>query len=175
MSTRSARSTFSLTVPTTEREVVEALAYRMLVLFRHATAINNTTVYGWESDLLTVTRAGIVHEFEVKVDRSDLLGELRALGDAKLRRSDSVFKRGRARTLRGLRPSMKRPNHFWIATVPDVVATDELPDFVGHVVVNYHHPRFVDVLRSAPKLHPEKVSDDVRAWIERGIALRLWA
>lgn len=177
MNTRSRRSTHGLKAPETEAEVQYAIATRMLDRFRHATAIPNVTCYGWESDLLTVTGSGIVHEFEIKTDRGDLLSELHAMtGDPKkMRRDDSAVKFKRGEVLRGdiaYRPG--RPNHFWIVTTPDVAATEELPAFAGHLVVNYVDSRFVDVFRSAPKLHGDKIDERTRAWVERGLAQRLW-
>lgn len=54
----------------TERDLQNALYYYTLGR-NHRIRCPNVCCYPWESDLLSVTAAGLVHEYECKVSLSD--------------------------------------------------------------------------------------------------------
>lgn len=138
----------------------------------------NVTVYGWESDLLVLNRRGTVEEYEVKTSRADWLAELRAMqgNDGKqppIRRPGSKAWRA-AKLAGGWDDRMAAPpNYFWLACPPDVIAVAEVPDFAGLIVLHGMGLGATETLRRAPRLHDRSVSDRVREYVERGMALRL--
>ena len=56
----------------------------------HTLCSPNVFVYEWESDFVSVTRAGIIHEYEVKISHSDFML------DAKKYRKHDILKTGSA-------------------------------------------------------------------------------
>jgi len=143
-------------------------------------------VYGWEADLLTVTKAGQVHEYEIKVSRSDWLSEYRSIASAFTDvQPDSSVKKFRAQCLSGrhenkptIKPSGRQhdcPNRFWMVVGPGVLWEQEVPEYAGLIEVQPFRDSLIpQVLRKAPKLHGEPLSDKHWRMVARGICLRYW-
>jgi len=70
-----------------------------------------------DADFVTVSMAGIVTEFEIKVSRSDFHRDRKKLRHAIY----SGERRGR------------RPNRFWYVTAPDIITAEDLPAFAGWI------------------------------------------
>lgn len=159
------------TPPGTEREAQALLIRRALRLYKRQAAVPNSTVYGWEADLLVTTRRGLVEEYEIKMSRSDWQAELK-----EMRRQAVPYTRKawRAAKLSGSGSLGDRPNYFWLAAPPDVIAPDDVPSWAGYVVL--HDVMAIhgaEVVKRAPRLHGDAMETRVRESIERGIALRL--
>mgnify|MGYP001800937776 CR=1 FL=1 len=59
-----------------ERQVITILMQYAMEQKQHKACINNSREFvGWEADLLSLTRANLLHEFEVKVSRADFLAD----------------------------------------------------------------------------------------------------
>ena len=108
-----------------------------------------------ESDLLSVTKALFVHEFEIKRTSTDFLREFESKS-----RKHEVLDNAK---MDGI------PNYFWFAAPESVV--EDLPEYAGHITVG---KRGIDVVRDAPRLHNDKMSDRARRYLERGLQARLW-
>lgn len=152
-------------IPTTEADLQAVLIRRALRLYKHQCACANTGVYGWDADVLTTTRAGLVHEYEIKVSRSDWLAENRFIRGEK-----RGIKTRRADDLRNRRTDA--PNYFWLAVTANVLSPEEAPEYAGVIIVHWLTLNGVEVRRNAPRLHAERMPDRVRTGIERGVALR---
>lgn len=162
---------------------------------------NIACLYGWECDLVSVTTAGIVHEFEIKTTRSDWLAEIRSINkdwSAKkyrsilLENSVEVERRiakakdkGWKRTVivpdhRIDRPANQSPspNYWWIVAPVGVVKPEEIPDYAG--LIEYENRDIsrslcFDYVKPAPKLHKLKISEKQWRALGRGAALRMWS
>lgn len=112
-----------------------------------------------KADLLSVTKAHLVHEFEIKCSRTDFRREFE--------NKDTKHKRlGRADNR-----LMSLPNYFWFATPDGLLGPDDLPDYAGLMVVT---PDGCDVVQKAPRIHGDHLSDRDRRYIERGLTYRYW-
>ncbi len=112
-----------------------------------------------KADLLSVTKAHLVHEFEIKCTHTDFRREFE--------NKDTKHKRlGRADNR-----LMSLPNYFWFATPDELLAPDDLPDYAGLMAVT---PDGCDVLKKAPRIHGDHLSDKDRRYIERGLTYRYW-
>lgn len=87
-----------------------------------------------ESDFIAVTMAGQIYEFEIKISRRDYAKD-------RLKLRNKIY----AMETPGL-----RPNRFWYAAPPGVIALEELPPFAG--LVELRDGSFASV-RKAPLLH----------------------
>ena len=129
---------------------------------------------GWlECDIWCVTSSGYVHEVEIKLSKSDFLA------DRRKKLSALVPGCGGADSFVGL-PSMKHdllesgdchPSRFSFLVPLGLVSEIDVPDWAGLIVA---HPRRLEVLRRAPKLHNRKVSEDEISRARRVFYLRYW-
>lgn len=174
--------------PLTEASIQD-LVYRWCMESRHEITVPNCgTAWGFDSDIASVTRGLIGHEFEIKISRADWLSELRQInGESRtdkyrrakrLRSADviasAIADRGAGRryvVVDGERCRQPPPNYFWMVAPPGVVKSDELPVYAGlmEVVGDRLH-----VIKSAPRLHPMKLTDRQLMAMARGATLRYW-
>lgn len=68
----------------TEAEIQDAL-YIEFDRRRHHLIVPNVCMFGWESDLVSVTAAGFVCEYEIKCSRSDFKADMKKLRHALFR------------------------------------------------------------------------------------------
>jgi hypothetical protein len=112
-----------------------------------------------KADLLSVTKAHLVHEFEIKCTRTDFRREFDNK-DTKHKRLDRADNR-----------LMSLPNYFWFATPDGLLTPDDLPDYAGLMIVT---SKGCDVVQKAPRIHGDHLSDRDRRYIERGLTYRYW-
>lgn len=126
----------------------------------HECAIPNTTlVYYWEADLLSITRAGLVHEFEIKLSYQDFKA------DAKKNKHWFIENK------------TKSPSYFWYVTYNFDVTP---PEKAGWIKITKTENTFnfgwrVEVRKSAPRLHTQKLSETQKAQIIRSLAHRVFS
>lgn len=88
-------------------------------------AIPNTYFFGWESDLITISKAGFIHEYEIKTSRADFLTESRAASGADWH----SLKWQKHHAMNGLYDRFclgKIPNYFSFVVVAGVCSLDEV-------------------------------------------------
>lgn len=107
--------------------------------------------------MISVTKAGLIVEYEIKISRSDF-------------RAD--FKKIRHRILdsRKINEPHRGAAYFYYAVPRDLVRTTEVPDHAGLI---YCDPVF-QIVKQAPRLHSNKITDHQRQWLERSLLHRYW-
>lgn len=154
----------------TEATMQAILMHRAMEVINHDLVLTNTganwgTFYSWEADLLSVTKSGLIHEYEIKLSKSDYNADFN--------------KRHKHQLLSGA--GTDRPNYFWYATYEFDI---EPPDYAGWILVqdNEHNGRWRHdtwngfewrVMREAPRLHSKGISDRRRAAVGRLLSYRL--
>lgn len=145
---------------------------------------NTSMAFGWESDLVSVTSAGYLCDYEIKTSRADWLRELRAADSTQVKERDrSKWRRHQILCGEHPKPCVDRrgdvhaPSRFWVVAPEGVVHNSELPAYAGLILVRPHErvPMLeLEKARQAPMLHRNKASTrDVRT-LARGLMLRLW-
>jgi len=165
------------------------------VLMQHAiakryqlTAPNLAMLYAWEADLISATNAWLVHEYEIKVSRSDFLADSnKRAKHASLAREfasspgprkprDEVMQSLLDQGWLDLDLSRKTPNYFWYATNGFEIDPSEIPHYAGWLRIKWHE-RFgrygVRVEKQAPRLHSEKLSERKRLNLARWLSYKL--
>lgn len=138
----------------------------------HKAVIPNSTQLLWsEVDLLSVTKAGLVHDFEIKCSRSDYNREL---GDNnKYNKETKHWRLQHPETYAGYNPSPV-PNYFWFVTYKFEI---EPPPYAGWILVleHEHFPGkyYLREKKKAPRLHQNKWDDAKIARIARLLSFRL--
>lgn len=107
--------------------------------------LKNLYVFGWESDLLFLSKSGIWTEIEIKVSRSDFLADLRN----KTEKHD-VLKDAKNRM---------RPNRFFYAVPEGLVQPEEVPEYAGLIWVTEWFS-VQTVKKIAPQLHRHKITPE---------------
>lgn len=159
-----------------ERAIQNAV-YLYCRMSRHELAVPNSCLFAWESDVVSVLRSGFIHEFEVKVSRSDFLADAR---------------KDRARYL--VEPVRKgyfadyavaRPNYFTYAVPEGLVTADEVPEYAGLIYVRRREQAgvgesglifeyFVREVKAPRRLHSDKIQPRQLQQLARALDTRYW-
>ncbi len=147
----------------------------------------NVMLYAWESDLLSVSREGHVHEIEIKCSRSDLKQDLKKPkhGQGMLGQGTFLVKpNGVERTWGehveeerrlGGAVQCRRPNYFSFAMPCRVYRLQPqvpLPSFAGVYTVDDHGR--IREERSPVLLHPKRIGSKDLLALARRIHHRYW-
>jgi hypothetical protein len=159
-----------------ERDVQDSL-YVHCAIKNHEIVVPNSQVFGWETDLVGVTRTGYIHEFEIKCSRADFKC------DGKKARSRLLIDPVR-RNYTGGEFTHPRPNYFWYAVPDGLVAAEEVPDYAGLLYVMRRAecrrgqiPLYygtVVVVKEAARLHKTKIDEWQRRQLARSMTVRFW-
>lgn len=119
----------------TARQIQESL-YTWLLAKGHRLVVPNTHALGWEADLVSLTKAGLANEYEIKLTRADYRADAKKTAKHK-----------------ALRTGQHAANYFWYVTPPGL-DVDPLPKHAGHIEVG-QDDAWVDcrVVKRAPRLH----------------------
>jgi len=126
---------------------------------RYQIIVPNIYLYPWESDVITVTKANFVNEFEIKLSTADYKKDFEKIERHTILESKSE----------------SRPNYFWFICMPDV--TNEVPEYAG--LIHYlpdqpnWHRRFTEIKRP-PRLHSDKITLDQMRHITESFRWKYW-
>ncbi|HQW04573.1 MAG: hypothetical protein IPH05_12165 [Flavobacteriales bacterium] len=135
----------------------------------------NAYLYAWESDLITVSALGHVHEIEIKTSRSDLKNDMK-----KPKHGDGLLVKGTALETEGAtkpkdkRP-IRRPNFFSFALPCAIYRARRpvvLPPYAGVYTVDEYGR--VREERAPVQLHTERISTRQLFLLARRIHHRYW-
>lgn len=139
-----------------EKQIQTLLMRKMLVVRKHVAAVpNSTRLLQYEVDLLTVTKAGLVHEFEIKRTMSDYRA------DFKNKSKHYFFVNSITRH--------NCPNYFWFVTLFNI----DPPKYAGWIKIKVGEKYPVKYKKEAPRLHGKKWDGDKVARIARLLSFRL--
>jgi len=129
---------------------------------RHVLAVPNCKALypRGESDLISVTPAGLVHEFEIKRTESDF-------------ERDFESKSFKHEVLEEGAPIDDKctPNYFWFAMPRTLCEKVEVPEYAGKMCLGSSG---CDVKKKAPRRHSRNITDRARQYLERGVTVRFW-
>lgn len=107
--------------------------------------LQNLYVFGWESDILFLSRTGFWTEIEIKISRADFKADLKN-------------KAGKHSALAD--PSvMAKPNQFFYAVPEGLVTPEEIPEYAGLLTVGQQW-QSARTVKPAPWLHRQKTSPE---------------
>ena len=144
----------------TERTMQLALCRRWRPLC--AMVLPNVHVFGWESDFVTLSRAGYLTEIEIKVSHADFLADARKTvsrgprrwyGDRAPTTKHEALTSGSILGRTGKACVCERPSRFFYACPAGMLALDEVPEWAGLLEVDAAGR--VKELRKARRLHAE--------------------
>lgn len=140
----------------------------------HEYVVPNVSCWGrtWEADLVSVTQSGYAYEFEIKLTGSDFERDKAKDRHVCLQDTHEGGIEGRrVGTWRGVGPS-----RFFYVVGPDVdLDRIEVPDYAGLIDASSHRLILTGTkMTDAPRLHGNKVEEDVKEYLSRGLMWRYW-
>jgi len=139
MGVKGIRNEVKSTVKLTEGLIQESLKN---ILSQPRFLLKNLYVFGWESDLLILTKSGYWYEYEIKISRADFKNDFKHKTD---KHNKCLQNFGYVR----------KPNYFYYAVPENMVSIDEVPEYAGLVYITEYGS--YKIIKQAPKLHKEKV------------------
>lgn len=127
----------------------------------HRYIVPNVTLFGWESDMVSVTKAGYIVEYEIKCSRADFGRDKRKYRHRHLTE---------ATTSKSWR---KMPAYFYYVAPKGVLQVSDVPAYAGLMLLEKYC--MVDVVKKAPRLHYEPMTEHQRQWFERALTVRYWS
>lgn len=155
----------------TEADVQNAVAHHFGRLRHEMTVPNCGSVFNWEADVISVNKQGLAHEVEIKASRADWLVELRAANAEAPTLCPQKSPVKWIRHLR-LRNGVNCPSYFWVAAPDGVVLDGELLDYCGFL--NYGVTGLISVVKKAPRIHANPITDKQWRAMARGLSIRYW-
>ncbi len=160
---------------TTERTIQVLLAQEAMIENKHDMVVPNSRLFWYcEADFLSVTKAGLIHEYEIKLSISDYKA------DFKKKRKHRELSTRKITTYQGA-PAI--PSYFWYVTYDFDI---EPPEYAGWMKVipdmvrrwdfgadeEYYERYRLDIKKVAPRLHRKKVTDKQRRTMARSLSFR---
>lgn len=115
----------------------------------------------WESDFLGLTSYGYIHEFEIKLSKSDYLADFNKVRKHNTLRS---FHRSKSETFRV-------PKRFYYVIHGFHLSAGELPDYAGLITIN---GSVITKLRTAPDLPAIPITSKQTGKIATSLCYRYW-
>lgn len=185
-----------LTEKITEQKIQDAL-YIILSQKNHRLIVPNCHPFEWESDMVSVTRAGMVIEYEIKLTRSNFKQDFKkarhynylnkaaeilrknALGETEAEFVDKEVIGPNSTTAQAIffkHRYVALPSRFYYVVPKELITVEELPPYAG--LMFYDHTRYpyarFAVVKEAPKIHSDEIRDRQRQQLERGLVARYW-
>jgi len=104
---------------------------------------------GWESDVFNVSKSMIISEYEIKVSRNDFFADFNK--KEKHKTLEDLWTKGIM--------NQEVPNHFYYCVPEGLIQADEVPEYSG--LIYCISPLWFKVIKKAPKLHSEKMNNDL--------------
>lgn len=103
--------------------------------------IHNLFVFDWESDYLAITKAGLIHEVEIKISKHDF-------------KNESKNKSEKFALFESRNESTMIPDFFYYCVPENLISVEDVPEYAGLLYVNDYG--FLTTPKSAPRLKKEK-------------------
>lgn len=180
-------------------EAKEKIREINIALFRHFNTHklhcpNTTTVFPWEADLVSLTRAELAHEFEIKITRADFKADFKKdkhrLLTAKFHgeipysitseEMEKIYARCEPRAREALtllyRYEIKSmPNYFWFICLDFDVPHNEIPEYAGYIKATSKDDYvYLNREKEAPRIHKGKLDDGQKESLYHSINARYW-
>lgn len=136
----------------------------------HTPVVPNVQLDWGECDLVSLTAAGYVNDWEIKCSRADFKAD---------------FKKSKHRTIKYLLeardsgkldryPPQRTPNYLWYAVPVGLISPDEVPEYAGVIQVAVNNGFASVKLRQAPLLHNFKANMQLIRLLAHVSTFKIW-
>lgn len=144
---------------------------------KHEMLCPNIFLYNWESDFISVTKAGYVHEYEIKTSKQDFKNDrlhkpekFKILEEGYLL-TESEWEKKKY----GEKRPYSRPSCFWYVCPQDLIVTTDIADYCGLMYVN-DKDRFntITIIKEPKKVCKDKITPELEHTMLRSLYFRYW-
>lgn len=125
--------------------------------------MHNYTPRKWfECDVMAVTKAGYLEEYEIKLSASDFKADTKKCFRDGYLRGERIGGKNKHQELQNKSPD--GPSRFWFVVSHNIVDKIEIPEWAGlKVAYNFNKKGnlYLKELKKAPKLHTNKIDDKI--------------
>lgn len=160
-----------------DSDKIQMALYHDCVIKTHKVIAPNVFTYDWEGDMVSVTRAAFVNEFEIKISQSDF-----RLDSKKYRKhdilktgsgwADEVYKMDPNQRKKYPREERPRPNFFWYVAPDRVIPPREVPNHAGLMIIEGR--KRLRIAKKAPSLHRDKIAQPTLIRILKSFQYKYW-
>ena len=156
----------------TEQEIQQAI-YTGPYAGGHKYYIPNVYLYSWESDMISVTKAGYVYESEIKTSVSDFKKDFEKLIKHYIFVTNEQF--------------MGFPNYFYYVCPEGLLKLEDIPEYAGLKEAYEYMGKFskrgceynklvrtTKLIRKAPLLHKNKITEAQKLKLLESMYYRYW-
>ena len=161
----------------TERKIQDEFFFRNQERF--TTILPNCYPPRWfECDLMAITKASYMYEFEIKLSRSDYFNDAnkgRSSGYLKEYYAGIGWDYGETKYQQLESGCPYGPSKFWYIVPENLILPIEIPSFAGWICfaeMNGH--AFFKEIKKAPRLHKQKLSEEAKDAIRQNLYRRYW-
>lgn len=145
------------------KDIQAFICKHWLLNFHCDYVLSNFAGAGYEEmDVMTVTKAGLITEFEVKASRSDFFNDFKSKPVKHRALAGGGSNEGYIGYL-----AARVPNYFYFAVPAGLVNTNEVPQYAGLIYFTKFQLRDnpgqeyieYEIVKKAPKLHADKIDE----------------
>ena len=114
--------------------------------------ITNYSGIGFEADVLMITKAKLVYEYEIKTSKADFKKDFTKISKHKIYSDKNPH-------LVKQRNYPKKPNYFYYVCVEGLIKVSEIPSYAGLIYIT--KKGLSKEIKKAPKLHSYKFPDSM--------------
>lgn len=124
---------------------------------------NNASMFCWEADMISVTGSGYIHEYEIKISKSDFKAD---------------FKKPKHKIFLGENKSHKHfPSYFWYVTYGFEIDETDIPKYAGWIKMSQRGESKTlcyGEIKKAPKINNYKLTEKMREKIYKNMFWKYW-
>lgn len=155
----------------------------------HTGIATNIYLYAWESDIVSVTKAGYVYEYEIKLSMADFKKDFdkkekhqtlkngwRDLKEFELGWLNNQYFNNNEMFRQRLTSDKKlicsRPNYFFYACPDGLIKESETPNYAGLLYLNDRY--YDNIIKKMPLLHRDKITEKQKEHIINSFQFKYW-
>ena len=119
-----------------------------------------------EADVISITKAGFISEFEIKCSRSDYLADFRN----KSYKHKAMLGRTGVKVYPSGNIWYHSANKFWFVIPENLIKLDDIPEYAGLIYIKKNH---LSVIKNAPRLHKHKATEELYKKIAHNLMNKL--
>ncbi len=139
---------------------IQNALYAYLTKKAHQYITPNIYIGHLESDMISVTKAGFIHEYEIKLNLQDFKADFKKSKHAHMRNSHRQFR-----------------NYFWFVAPAGLIDIKDIPEYAGYIEVEIgaKSKEIICYEKKRPKrLHNRKINEYQKAEIAGKLEIRYW-
>jgi len=152
---------------------IQDLLYFHCVSKGHILVNPNSCVFGWESDFVSVTKNLMVHEFEIKISKSDFKADAKKEKSALMIDPVKIYYPDLPR--HRIEVTVRRPNYFYYVVPQGMITPEEVPDYAGLIYAcPWYDKGRLRIAKKVRRIHDQPIDQHQVLQLTRSVMYRYW-